>query len=351
MRGAKLTHSYQVKCFNYAPSKFRILAHLPGGIPAALRANKLVVIMVPFFLLAMFIRCYKEAKHVDIIHANWSICGVIGGIVGALRSKPIITTIRGEDGNKSDTNFIYKLVLNLAVLLSSVVVGVSDDLIIKINKVSNKKNRKFICVPNGIDRELLNFEYTTRTWEDSDALKLISVGNITENKNFECILKAVNVLLIRKRNVTFTLIGDGPSKNSLHNMVRQFGISENVKILGAKPSEVVYKQVNEADIFILSSFREGRPNVLLESMAIGTPIIASDIEGVKEIIKDDYTGFLFDPNDAEQLVNCIDNLGMDHVLQNKVIKNARNFINENELFWDKTASMYLELYKSALTAS
>lgn len=342
-------NDYPIRCFKYAPRKLCILAHRPGGIPAALHSSRLYLLLVPFFLIAMFVRCFIEARNVDLIHANWSVCGVIGGIVGKILSKPTITTIRGEDGNNAQSNIASKVLIKIAIYFSSLVVCVSDSLVDKVKLISKIPDTKIVCVPNGIARSLINYNKHAKPNDKANGtLSLITVGNLTENKNVALVIEAVREIILQGKKVSLNVIGDGPEKNKLIKLVHKYNLSEYVHFYGCLHQDKVYHLISKADVFVLSSFREGRPNVLLESMAIGTPIIASNIEGVSELIKDGESGLLYDPCNYKQLATCINKLSADIKLQKILRTKAQEYIKENNLFWDQSAKMYIELYKTAL---
>ena len=338
---------YEVKCFKYAPRRWQIFAHKPGGIPAALESNKLMYLMIPAFLFAMFIQCYKEAKYVDLIHANWSISGVVGGLVGKILSKPTITTIRGEDGNKAESSIVFKVLLKLAIYFSTRVVGVSENLVNKAKSISKCGSSKILCVPNGIERDLISHNQPFRP-DVTKELVLISVGNLTENKNIALIIEAVREIMSQGEKVTLSIVGDGPKKIELKNLIEKYDLSKSVHLRGKLPPEKVYELIRKSNFFVLSSFREGRPNVLLESMALGTPIIASNIDGVAELIKDGHSGLLYDPHSCKELVKCINRIAQNTNLQKELRTNALSYLVENNLFWDESAGKYFDIYKNAL---
>ena len=99
---------------------------------------------------------------------------------------------------------------------------------------------------------------------------------------------------------------------------------------------------------MLTSFREGRPNVILESMVLGTPVVASKIKGVEELIVDNYSGLLFSPFRCSELVSCINKICGDKNLQERLSMNALNKIKTDELFWDVSANKYVTLYKKII---
>ncbi len=339
---------YEVKCFKYAPRKFRTLAHKPGGIPATIQSNPLAILAIPFFLVSMFIKCFIEARHVDVIHANWSGCGMVAGIVGKILSIPSITTIRGEDGNKADVNFLFKTILKITMVLNYRIVSVSDDLSDKIRLLSITDNGKVVCIPNGVQGELVDYKKQFFR-ENLNKVVLITVGNLTLNKNTSLIIDAMHELKsINKKKLFLNIVGDGPEKDNLQSLAVKYNLTENVKFWGNLQPDKVFKLIAESNIFVLPSYREGRPNVLLESMAIGTPIVASNINGVKEIVKNEVSGLLFDPDKTIELSSCIKRLVGNNNLEETICGNAKNYIIENDLFWRASAAKYVEIYKTAI---
>ena len=340
-------YDYDVICFKYAPKIFQVLAHGPGGIPAILKSNKLYLLLVPGFLVSMFVKCLVYVEKVDLIHANWSICGIVGGIVGSLFSKPVITTLRGEDVNKAENNLILRLLIKATVKYSSTIICVSESMMHKIHKIANCEKTKIKFISNGIDKKLTE-KYKKKNNSIKKDIILTTAGSLTENKNTVSVLKAVNNLTKRGFKVTLNIIGDGPCKQSIQNMIIKFNLQDNVIIHGALCQEDVFRIVGKSNIFILASYREGRPNVVLEAMAMGALVIASKIEGVMELIEDQYTGLLFDPNDFNTLEECIKKVINSNELLNQLPENALNYIRDRNLYWNETAEKYMDVYNSSL---
>ncbi|MEJ2612782.1 MAG: glycosyltransferase, partial [Candidatus Thiodiazotropha sp.] len=117
---------YQVFCFRYAPYKWQILAHEPGGVLVALKVRPWLVAILPVFILSLFLSVIRSGREADIIHANWSITGVIAGLAGLCIGKPVITTLRGSDVSSIERSRISRLIVVQALRLSKRVVTVSD---------------------------------------------------------------------------------------------------------------------------------------------------------------------------------------------------------------------------------
>jgi glycosyltransferase involved in cell wall biosynthesis len=136
------------------------------------------------------------------------------------------------------------------------------------------------------------------------------------------------------------LVGDGQERERLTAMSIQLGIQKYVQFIGAVPREEVKTYMQQADVFVLPSLSEGFPNVILEAMACGLPIIASRVGGIPDIITNDTNGYLVEAEDANDLANKIILLLSDDALRKKISDNNRYHVKKYE--WE---SIILELEK------
>ncbi len=339
-----LDRKFEVSVFRYAPKRLQILTHEPGGLPVAIKRNKFLFLMLPILLISMAVACIKNSKDADIIHSNWSLVGVVGGLISRFRSTPCLVTLRGADVNRSKTSFISKLILHLCVILNDKVVTVSEAIEHYLVSCFPDYSHKFIFIPNGVDDCLLKYKDKNINVK-SGAIKVVTVGSLISRKNIITQLQALSIIK-NKYNFELNIVGKGELEADLKAASIKLGLSDKVKFLGMRTQEETIEIMRSADVFILSSFAEGRPNVVLEAMAIGLPIIASDIEGVTELIKNGSTGLLFSPYDCDQLVTALEKLFTDTSRSYDLGKGAQKFIVDNKLTWTKTAEAYGQCYTS-----
>lgn len=331
---------YHLCSFRYGPKAWQRIAHCPGGIPVALSSQPLLYLLLPLFFGAMFIACLRISGKVSLLHANWSINGLVVGIAGMITGVPVVTTLRGSDVNARRRSRLHLLLLKGCLFVSRRIVTVSDAIRTRLAEEFPQFSHKLITIPNGVDETLLQLPIHR---ERSSFLRLLSVGNLVPNKGFATILEALN--LLPDTPIHLGIVGDGSERNNLEQIAEAYGQSEKVRFFGALAPEGVEKKLLNTDLFVLASFSEGRPNVVLEAMAAGVPVIASDLEGVRELIEDGVTGLLFEPGNSRQLAACIRRLAYDSVLRSKLAKTAREFIVRNELLWSATARRYAALYR------
>jgi glycogen synthase len=127
-------------------------------------------------------------------------------------------------------------------------------------------------------------------------------GRLTAAKSVDVVLAAV----ARTEGVSLVLAGDGEEGARLRRLARDLGVEPRVRFLGAQPRERVLELLAAVDATVLGSSWENFPHVLVESLAVGTPVIASRVGGVVEIVSDGENGLLVPPGDPAALAAAID---------------------------------------------
>lgn len=158
---------------------------------------------------------------------------------------------------------------------------------------------------------------------DVGAPKLVYVGRLVKEKSVEILVKAISMVIKESSDVKLIIIGDGPERTYMEDLVKSLGLSGNIKFEGFVPYHKVPQYLAESSVFILPSRAEGTPNALLQAMAAGLPIIATKVGGIPELVKDRVEGFLIPPNDVHSLAKAIITLTTDRELAKKFGSNAR----------------------------
>jgi glycosyltransferase involved in cell wall biosynthesis len=149
-------------------------------------------------------------------------------------------------------------------------------------------------IPNGVDTTL--FRPAPRP--PRATREVLYVGRLSEEKNLDVVLDAAAGLAGRPQ-VTF--LGDGPARSRLEARAQALGV--RLRVRPVVPHAEVAAVMAAADVFVLASFSEGHPKVLLEAMASGVPCVASDCEGNRSLVVDGRTGLLFDPHRPDELAD------------------------------------------------
>ncbi len=177
--------------------------------------------------------------------------------------------------------------------------------------------------------------------------RLLFTGRLSEMKGIPILLEAVARLLDSWPELILDLAGDGPDRSVIEMQIRRLGIANHVRVLGYRSSEQVRDLLHDADVFVLPSFAEGVPVVLMEAMASGVPVIATRIAGIPELVEDGVCGLLTPPGDADSLLAAIERLLADGALRERFAHAGRAVV-EREFDTNREAEWLRTIMTSAL---
>ncbi|MBW2310378.1 MAG: glycosyltransferase family 4 protein [Deltaproteobacteria bacterium] len=136
--------------------------------------------------------------------------------------------------------------------------------------------------------------------------KVVTVASLVDHKGHEYLLEAAMMVLDRLPQCKFFIVGEGVLNRRLKQQVLSLGIASSVNFLGQKTN--IYKILSQMDLFVLPSLREGLGIAAIEAMSCGLPVVASNVGGLPEVVKDGHTGYLVPPKDSVALGNAISQL-------------------------------------------
>ncbi len=145
----------------------------------------------------------------------------------------------------------------------------------------------------------------------------MTVGRLVEKKGIEYVLRAVRILVDRRREVEYHILGDGPGRDRLVALVAELGLADRVTLHGRQDQAKVREVIEESHALVAASVtaadgdEEGIPNVLKEAMALGLPVVATRHAGIPELIEDDVSGFLVPERDEAVLADALERLARD----------------------------------------
>jgi colanic acid/amylovoran biosynthesis glycosyltransferase len=158
------------------------------------------------------------------------------------------------------------------------------------------------------------------------ALRVLCLGRLTPAKGQHILLDAVRELRSRGQALAVNVIGDGPDRRSLEARARELQIADVVTFVGPVNPDHVHSWYARSDVFVLPSFAEGIPVVLMEAMAMGVPVISTTVAGIPELIRSGTDGLLVAPSDAIALATALEQLGSDAQLRARYGSNSRGRI-------------------------
>lgn len=262
--------------------------------PRYLVIPKIGMILTPFFLaLAFFfsVRCLKkEGLSYDLVDSHYYYPdGVAVAMLKRFLNAPISITARGSDINLIPGYRIPRKLIVWAAKSTSVTIAVSDALRQELLKLGVEE-QKIHVFRNGVDLNFfrpLDQQKCKDKWGVSGPV-LASVGNLIEMKGHHLVIEALEEL----PEYSLVVVGEGEYKQRLHQLVHDRNLEARVRFLGNLDQKELIEIYGAADILVLASSREGMPNVVLEAVACGTPVVATRVGGTPELIQSSDMGVL-----------------------------------------------------------
>lgn len=137
----------------------------------------------------------------------------------------------------------------------------------------------------------------------ANRLLIGAVGRLAAEKGFDLLIRAVAKLVVAGRDVGLAIAGHGPEHDPLVQLANDLGVADRVRLLGFVSDTIGFYEA--MDLYALSSHREGLPNVLLEAMAIGVPIVSTDVAGIPALVDNGSSGLLIAPGNLDQLIDAL----------------------------------------------
>ena len=325
-----------------------------GGIIPKLKSNWLARLQLPFFLFFLFFRMIKITGETrfDLIHCHWLIPqGFFCALTKLFRGTPYLLTALGGDVFSFKGIPVVPKLIKFALKHSSLCTVISQATRNQVLKFHKKSTIEVI--PLGVDREQFHPNNYNGEIKDSigkENLLLIGVGRLAEKKGFKYLIEAMPLILQEMPSARLAIIGFGPQKTQLEKRIRELNLASSVFLTGGKSGKELRDWFATADIFIGPSIvtpdgdTEGQGVVFLEAMASGTPVIASDVGGIKDVVRDGISGLLVPEKNPQAIADKVLTLAKDKPLREQLIKNALELVRA-DYSWEQSARSFLEIYQ------
>jgi glycosyltransferase involved in cell wall biosynthesis len=300
----------------------------------------------PFLMYRSLSNCCREILkgrfRFDLIDAHYCYPdGVAAVLLGRNLGKPVIMTARGTDVNLIPEYGVPRRLVRWAAARAAGLITVSEALRQQLIELG-VPGRRIQVLRNGVDLELFApRERAAARRElglDADGPIVLSVGWLAPLKGFGLVIRAAAAL----PNTVLLIVGEGPETTVLQRLARDLSLGERVRFLGAMPQRRLATVYNAADVLVLASAREGLPNVLLEALACGTPVVATAVGGVPEIVCDRAAGRLVEERTPEAIAGALRDLLADPPARAAVRAHAERFA------WGPTTAGQIRLFRSIL---
>ncbi|MCG7946047.1 MAG: glycosyltransferase family 4 protein [Candidatus Thiodiazotropha taylori] len=249
---------------------------------------------------------YNETTPIDVIHTHDLRSNLFGLIAARKLKVPIVSTAHGWVANSLKRRlllFVDKLML---AYLFDLVITVSDKTQSKLKRIQPFSSH-FITVRNALDTQHYHIEEGDELRQSlgvsGDTTLIGKIGRLSPEKRQDQLLYSIKPLVDEGYKMKLLLIGIGPEEENLRQLTENLGLQDVVVFAGfIKDMQPVY---SELDLVIQASSTEGMPNVVLESMLMRVPIIATDVGGTSEIIDSDLVGTLIEADNRQQMTDSI----------------------------------------------
>lgn len=312
--------------------------------PRYLVIPRIGMLLTPFFLAFSILMCISRVKKsgyvFDLIDAHYFYPdGVAVALVAKLLKIPFVISARGSDINLiAEYRWPRKMIL-WAAKHAQASITVSSALKTKMVSIGANAN-KIHVLRNGVDHGVFvsKDHQSMRKKYGLTKTTLLSVGNLVELKGHDLIIKSMPSL----PECELLIVGSGDEEKPLRKLADGLQISDRVRFMGTLKQVELVDLYSAVDILVLASSREGWANVLLEAMACGTPVAATNVGGTPEVVCSEWAGVLIKDRNPEEIVAAI------NAILKKQIKRDSTRCYAEGFSWDKVIKNQIDLYIGVL---
>ena len=265
--------------------------------------------------------------------------GVAAAKIGGALGLPVVISARGSDINLIAQYEGPRTRIVEAARDCAVIIAVSQALKERMIDIGINADRIHV-LRNGVDLEVFS-PISTKIARDMTGIErptMVAVGNVLSSKGQDVAIRALTLV----QNLDLVIVGTGADVPTFQKLAIDLGVVDRVRFVGSVPQAELRSWFSAAEFSVLASMREGSPNVVLESMACGTPVIANDVGGASEIITSPEAGRLMSARTPEALAAAIEGLRASPPDRKATRAWAENFS------WESTIEAQVSLYRNVV---
>lgn len=269
-------------------------------------------------LLNLLIYFNRKNNKNKILHIHSAIYTISGFIISCLYKIPIVMQLGGTDILRMEKSIIHKLILKRIRYF----ICINKEISVRIKRIN--PNSKTLVIGNSADLSLFNTSKKNKNL-------FVSVGNLRWQKNYSTLINSFGMFIKKNPKAKLLIFGEGPERTKLENLIKSLSLEKNVFLKGYCNHKEIANTLSKSYIYVQSSVSEGLPKSILEGVAAGCPIVATNVGSCKEIT--DKFGICVEPNNKIDLYKAILKLFLNQELwdtyHQECIKNRNQFSWEN----------------------
>ena len=301
--------------------------------------------------LGIFMALYRyvSENNLDVIHTHSSVDSWLGGLVGKVSGIPVVRTRHVSLPVKDffPNHLLYSHIPRRILTSGSMV----SDIVKRIRYVDSGN---VVSIPAGVDLRRFNSDIAGEKIRkelkvNPDQILIGKIGVIRGWKGHNYFLQAIPLILEKIPDAKFVIVGDGPGFEEIRSKVKKAGLEGKVALLGHR--EDIPEIMVALDVQVLASFAgEGTPQVIPQAFAMNTPVVATKIASIPELLGNGERGILIEPKNALSLAEGVLKLIKNPEIANRLVKNANSFCLK-ELTVDKMMDKTIAIYEEVVSSS
>ena len=363
IRRAPVERGVRLGFFRYAPHPALNIWGYAQALLSDTHIKRRALLAAPFALAAAtlaLLRTLAAARRAgapfDLVQAHWVLPnGPPAALAARAYGLPLVISLHGSDIYLAERSRAIATVAGVAFRSAAAVTACSADLRDRGVRLGARPATTTV-IPYGVDIREFRPDEAARTAVraelglDDGAPLVLGLGRLVAKKGFGVLLDAWPQVLAHAPRATLCIVGYGDLRGSLEEQARRLGVATQVRFPGQLERRRAAAYMAAADVFALPIVREGvdgLPNVLLEAMGAGRPVVASRVAGVPDVIDDDVHGMIVPERDPAALAAAILRLITDRPFAEQLGRAARARV-ERELTWEKTCERFERVYREGI---
>ena len=252
---------------------------------------------------AALLATWLEKQGVERVHAHFAnVPSTVGWVAAAMAELPFTFAVHARDV------FVEPQFVAEKARAAVRVVACNSAAAARAREMAGEQADKVVLVHHGLPLD----QYPFRGRQRSDKPLVLAVGRLVEKKGFRWLIRALEVLRRRHLGLRCRIIGDGPLRKDLAREAQTFAVADIVDFAGWLPHDQVVAAYRQADVFVAPSVvaadgdRDGLPNVVVEAAAVGVPLVATNVGGLGDLVREGETGLVAEPADPASLARRLE---------------------------------------------